>query len=77
MSESESFPYAPEGADKIGKPPVEGKGGERGSSAYDGDEAKGFGGPASGVEYYEAQHPTAINSATPDNKPVRESANKE
>lgn len=58
----ETYPYAPEGADKIGKPPVGGQGGERGSSAYEGDEGKGFGGPARGVEYYQSQHPRAVDS---------------
>lgn len=77
MSESETFPYAPEGVDKIGKPPVDGKGGERGSSAYSGDEGKGFGGPAKGVDYYQQQHPTAIPSAPADSEPVRESATSE
>lgn len=77
MAESETFPYAPEGVDKIGKPPVDGKGGERGSSAYDGDQSKGFGGPAKGVDYYQEQHPTAIPSAPEGHESTRESANKE
>lgn len=77
MSESETYPYAPEGVDKIGKPPVAGEGGERGSSAYEGDEGKGFGGPAKGVDYYQQQHPTAVNSAPPTTDAVRESATKE
>lgn len=60
---SETYPYAPEGVDRIGAPPVGGDGGERGTSVFDGDPtAQTDEGPAPGVEYHDAADPVTITT---------------
>lgn len=60
---SDAQPYAPEGVDRIGVPPVNGEGGERGTSAFDGDPtAQTDEGPAPGVDYHETEDPAPITT---------------
>lgn len=60
---SDTHPYAPEGVDRIGAPPVNGEGGERGTSAFDGDPtAQTDEGPARGVDYHDAADPAPITT---------------
>lgn len=80
----ESQPYAPEGADAIGRPPMPGQVGERGTNTFEGnDEFNADGtlkadvttpsqGPARGVDYYQQQHPQEI--VTGVSTPSRESS---
>lgn len=79
---TDPFPYAPQGADTIGKAPVAGADGERGTSAFTGNDdvdADGFAtsetpatGPSKGTWYYTAQNPTPVGTGI--QTPTRETA---
>lgn len=79
-------PHAPQGPTNIGKAPVDGEGGERGSSAFTGnsqvdqdgvplDPTAPLEGPATGVTYYAGHNPTPIGTGVQGN--TRESAGQE
>lgn len=85
----EAQPYAPEGIDRIGRPPENGEGGERGSSAFEGnsefsedgslddDVTEPSEGPKRGVDYYADVYSQAKPAGQGAQKNSRESATKQ
>lgn len=54
--------HNPDAEKRPGTAPVQGEGGERGTSAFDGEVEAGTTGPLKGVDYWEGSNPTGNHS---------------